>query len=111
MRRILANSIRVLRRPPADGASTRSRPSSGTLRLDDLQLHDAVIGERTVLQELPNREFALYTVEAGDVAEVGCFRGAAEAWRAIDALDDVRGASHPRGPDHRLERPAAALPR
>jgi hypothetical protein len=76
-----------------------------TPRLDDLDLRNAILGEGVVLEETAGRGFVLYTVDAGYVSEIGCFGAAAEAWRAVDALDDVRKGSAYRwrpGPSERL---------
>lgn len=133
MRRICPKSIRLLARrrsqqpnraplpgteaaPPPLGLgeleATTASPSLDdieattlTPRLDDLDLRNAILGEGVVLEETAGRGFVLYTVDAGYVSEIGCFGAAAEAWRAVDALDDARKASASRwrpGPSERL---------
>jgi hypothetical protein len=84
-----------------------TEPKTADRRLDDLELHDAILGDGVVLQRTPGRGFVLYTVDAGYVDEVGRFGSTAEAWRAVDALDDERrGPSSSRG----RQGPAERLP-
>ncbi|MHB8690915.1 MAG: hypothetical protein ACYDHH_06680 [Solirubrobacteraceae bacterium] len=56
--------------------------------LDALELRNAVIGDELVLEERPLREFVLHEVVDCRARELGRFQGAADAWIAIDELDD-----------------------
>jgi hypothetical protein len=110
MRRICSKSIRLLGRRPSQAPKeaplhdTEAAPpplyldeiEATTLspHLDDLDLRNAILGEGVVLEEeADGGGFVLYAVDAGYVSEIGRFGAAAEAWRAVDALDDVRKAS------------------
>jgi hypothetical protein len=76
--------------PPGLGELDDIEATTLSPRLDDLDLRNAILGEGVVLEEAPGGGFVLYTVDAGYVSEIGCFGAAAEAWRAVDALDDAR---------------------
>jgi hypothetical protein len=97
MRRIHTNALLAL--VPRSRAGARrddhvdpeSHPiaTGPELHVDDLQLRDAIIGDGVVLEESGTGDYALYEVSAGIASEVGRFRGAAPAWRALDMLDDA----------------------
>jgi hypothetical protein len=109
MRRIWSKSIRRLARgrsgvpyraplldaevAPAPLCLDEIEATTLSPRLDDLDLRNAILGEGVVLEEAPGDGFVLYAVDAGCVNEIGRFGAAAEAWRAVDALDDARKAS------------------
>lgn len=64
--------------------------------LDDLAVREAIIGRGLVLTETDSnepesgpRDLLLHAVDAGHVSPIGVFRGAADAWEAIDAIDDA----------------------
>jgi hypothetical protein len=73
----------------------RKRPTQPDLAgeaeecLDDLQVREAIIGRGLVLTEENSSDLMLHTVDAGHVKPIGVFRGAADAWEAIDAVDDA----------------------
>jgi hypothetical protein len=63
--------------------------------LDTLELRGATIGDDIVLEESPQKEFVLHEVIDCRARKVGAFRGAIDAWIAIDELDDARAGRHP----------------
>ena len=68
------------------------------VRLDDLTLRDAVLGEALVLIESGGGELTLHELTGGHVHPIGSFANAAEAWEAVDAVDDrATGYSDPPG--------------
>lgn len=76
---------------PGDEQGLRSDPESD-LRLDALELRDAILGDGVVLNEESDGELLLHAVAGGRVRPLGRFGGAAAAWRAVDELDDPLGA-------------------
>ena len=56
--------------------------------LDDLEVREAIIGRGLVLTEVEENDLLLHAVDAGHVRTLGLFPGAAEAWKAIDIVDD-----------------------
>lgn len=104
MRRLCRNSLRLLahRSSLAANVTELSDPplcveaidaTTSKPHLDDLELRHAIVGEGVVLDETEDGGFILYAVDAGCVDAVGRFDQAADAWRAVDALDDARKAS------------------
>lgn len=56
--------------------------------LDDLEVRAAIIGRGLVLTEFESSDLMLHAVDAGHVRPLGVFRDAADAWEAVDAVDD-----------------------
>jgi hypothetical protein len=72
--------------PDPDGAAEEC--------LDDLAVREAIIGHGLVLTEVESAEvdsndLLLHAVDAGHVRPIGVFRDAADAWEAIDVVDDA----------------------
>jgi hypothetical protein len=64
------------------------RPLAADLTVDELNVVDAVIGDRLILSELgPDEPLEIRQVEAGRASLLGSFVDAAAAWRALDDLD------------------------
>jgi hypothetical protein len=63
--------------------------------LDALELRNAIIGDELVLEERPLREFVLHEVVDCRARELGRFHGAADAWVAIDEIDDALAERSP----------------
>lgn len=63
--------------------------------LDALDLRGAIIGDDMVLEDLPQKEFVLHEVVDCRARKIGSFRGAIDAWVAIDEIDDARAGRSP----------------
>jgi hypothetical protein len=55
-----------------------------------LDLSAAIIADDIVLQESATDGFVLHEVIDCRATKIGAFRGASDAWVAIDKLDDAR---------------------
>ena len=73
---------------PAGASHSALDPVIGT-HLDALDLSRAIIGEDMVLEESPRDGFVLHEVKNCRAHRIGAFRGASDAWTAIDELDDI----------------------
>jgi hypothetical protein len=81
--------------PPVDPAEPEAPdPFPLDFYLDTLELTTAVIGSGVILGEVPEGGFILYAVSGCRARVVGWYPTAAEAWRAVDAIDD--GGRRPR---------------
>jgi hypothetical protein len=58
--------------------------------LDALDLSTAIIGDDIVLEESSADGFVLHQVVDCRARMIGAFKGAGDAWVAIDELDDIR---------------------
>jgi hypothetical protein len=58
--------------------------------LDALDLSTAIIGDDVVLEESSADGFVLHQVVECRARRIGAFKGASDAWVAIDELDDIR---------------------
>jgi hypothetical protein len=82
------------RRPKLDAADSEA-PDRLTY-LDTLALRDAVIGDDIVLEMRSHQPQAVYEMVGCRTRIVAYVSGVADAWEAIDAIDDARVNSLPR---------------
>ena len=74
---------------PGTGADAAADGFIGTY-LDMLDLSTAIVADDIVLEESAKDGFVLHEVVDCRARRIGAFRGASDAWVAIDLLDDAR---------------------
>jgi hypothetical protein len=91
-----SNAAELNRRPLlVDPRSRAARPERASeVPVDELNVVEAVVGDRLILHEYgPDEPLEIHVVEGGRAALLGSFEDAAAAWRALDDLDaPPRGA-------------------
>ena len=80
-------------RNQGDGSGRDGQPAAEEVigsYLDALDLSTAIIGDDVVLEESSADGFVLHQVVECRARKIGAFKGAIDAWVAIDELDDIR---------------------
>jgi hypothetical protein len=100
---VIGNLIRAIGKLLGTPVTLVDRYGEADSCLDDLAVREAIIGRGLVLTETDSdepesglrepesgpKDLLLHAVDAGHVSPIGVFRGAADAWEAIDAIDDA----------------------